>query len=68
MFAAGEGHLIGVAVEIFEVLKVFGTIVGFYFETFDGLPYQFLFVVGAFKVLVDDFFPFFGGNGRKFGE
>ena len=42
------------------MLQVLGTVVGLDFETFDGLPYKFLLIVGTFEVFVDDFFPFFG--------
>jgi hypothetical protein len=68
MFATGIGSLIRITIEVFEVLKVLGAIVGFDLEAFNGLPDQFLLVIGTFEVLVDDFFPFFGGDGRKLGE
>ena len=60
MFAAGEGCLAGVAVEILDVFQVFGTIIGLHLKTFDGLPDKFFLVVGTFEVFVDDFFPFLG--------
>ena len=68
VFAAGEGHLAGVAVEVFEAFEVFGTVVGFHLETFDGAPHEFLLIVGSFEVFVDDFFPFLGRDGREFAE
>ena len=68
VFASGVGSLGGIAVEILKVVKVFGTVVGLHLETFDGLPYQFLFVIGTFEVLINHFFPFFGGDRREFAE
>ena len=68
VFATGVGHLAGVAVQILQTLKVFGTVVGFHLEPLDGTPHEFLLVVGSFEVLVDDFFPFLGRNGREFAE
>ena len=68
VFAARVGHLAGVAVEVFETFEVFGTVVGFHLETFDGVPHEFLLVVGSLEVLDDGFLPFLGRNGREFAE
>ena len=68
MFATGEGSLAWVAVEIFDVFQVFGTIVGFHFKALDCLPHKLLFIVGTFEVFDDDFFPFLRRYGRKFAE
>ena len=68
VLATRIGELVGVRVQIFNVFQVFSSVVGLYLETFDGFPNQFFLVVSTFEVLVDDFFPFFGRNGRKFGE
>ena len=68
MFAAGEGLLTRVAVEVLEAFEVFGTVVGFHLEALDGLPNEFLLVVGPFEVFVDNLFPFLGGDGWEFAE
>ncbi len=68
MLATGEGFLAGVAVEVLEAFEVFGAVVGFHLEALDGLPDEFLLVVGTFEVFVNHLFPFLGGDGWEFAE
>jgi hypothetical protein len=68
MFTTGEGFLTGIAVEVLEAFEVFGAIVRFHLEALDGLPDEFLLVVGSFEVFVNHLFPFLGGNGWEFAE
>ena len=56
MFAAGERKLVGVGCEILDMFKIFGTVIRFYLEAFDGFPDEFLLVIGSFV-------PFFVGLG-----
>ena len=68
VFATGIGRLVGIAVEVFQVFQILSAVVGLYLKAFDGLPHQFLFIVGTFEVLIYHFFPFFGGHWRKFAK
>ena len=68
VLAAGEGLLAGVTVQVLKAFEVLGTVVGLHVEAFDGMPDEFLVVVGTFEVFDNHFLPFLGRNGREFAE
>ena len=65
---ADKGELAGHLAERLDVTEVLGAVVRAHRETFVGLPYEFLLVVGPLQVLDNYRIPLFCGNRRKLSK
>ena len=66
--AADEGELAGHFAERLDIPQILGPVVRADRETFVGLPYEFLLVVGPLQVLGNYRIPLLGGDRRKFSK